>query len=119
MFFSTEIMLRKSLKYPPFCDIIMLGVTSEDEIEVKKIANLLHEFLKQKIINENAKILLYKPVPSPIEKIKNKFRWRIIIKCKFGDDIIELINETIDEFNKMKKKDSSKIIIDLNPNNML
>ena len=56
----------------------MLGVTSEDEIEVQKIANLLHEFLKQKIINENAKILLYKPVPSPIEKIKNKFRWRII-----------------------------------------
>ena len=56
MFFSTEIMLRKSLKYPPFCDIIMLGVTSEDEIEVQKIANLLHEFLKQKIINENAKI---------------------------------------------------------------
>ena len=49
MFFSTEIMLRKSLKYPPFCDIIMLGVTSEDEIEVQKIANLLHEFLKQKL----------------------------------------------------------------------
>ena len=54
-------MLRKSLKYPPFCDIIMLGVTSEDEIEVQKIANLLHEFLKQKIINENAKIVDYLP----------------------------------------------------------
>ena len=65
-------MLRKSLKYPPFCDIIMLGVTSEDEIEVQKIANLLHEFLKQKIINENAKILLYKP--ERYSKTKIRFR---------------------------------------------
>lgn len=112
-------MLRKSLKYPPFCDIIMLCITGEDEAEVQKISNLLYDFLKQKIIKENVKILLYKPVPSPIEKIKNKFRWRIIIKCKFGNDIIELINDTMNEFGKMKKKDSSKVIVDLNPNNML
>lgn len=112
-------MLRKSLKYPPFCDIIMLGVTGEDEIEVQKISNVLYDFFKQKILKENAKILLYKPSPSPIEKIKNKYRWRIIIKCKFGNDIIMLINDALNEFSKMKKKDSSKVIIDLNPNNML
>ncbi len=107
------------MKYPPFCDIIMLGVTSEDEIEVKKVSNLLYNFFKEKILKENAKILLYKPVPSPIEKIKNKYRWRIIIKCKFGNDIIMLVNDALNEFSKMKKKDSSKVIIDLNPNNML
>lgn len=97
----------------------MLGVTGEDEIEVQKVSNLLYDFFKQKILKENAKILLYKPVPSPIEKIKNKYRWRIIIKCKFGNDIIVLINDALNEFSKMKKKDSSKVIIDLNPNNML
>lgn len=119
MFYNTEIMLRKKLKYPPFCDIIMLGITGEDELEVQKVCNLLYDFFKQKILNENAKILLYKPSPSPIEKIKNKYRWRIIIKCKFGNDIIILINEALDEFSKMKKKDSCKVIVDLNPNNML
>lgn len=107
------------MKYPPFCDIIILGISSNDEIEVQKISEFLYSFLKQKIIKENAKILLYKPVPSPIEKIKNKFRWRIIIKCKFGEDIIKLVNDTMNEFNKMKKTDSSKVIVDLNPNNMM
>lgn len=107
------------MKYPPFCDIIMLGVTGEEKKEVQKISDLLYDFFKQKILKENAKILLYKPGPSPIEKIKNKYRWRIIIKCKFGDDIIVLINDALNEFGKMKKKDSSKVIIDLNPNNML
>ena len=80
LFYNTEISLRKSLKYPPFCDIIMLGISSNDENEVKKISGLIHNFIKQKILKENVKIILYNPVPCPIEKIKNKYRWRIIIK---------------------------------------
>lgn len=119
LFYSTEIMIRKGLKYPPFCDIILLGVSSNNEQEVQDISNNLYNFIKKKIIDDNIKILLYKPVPCPIEKIKNKFRWRIIVKCKFGEDIIKLINETMDKVNKLKKTDSCKIIVDLNPNNML
>ena len=34
MFYNTEIMLRKNLKYPPFCDIIMLQIMGENENEV-------------------------------------------------------------------------------------
>ena len=34
LFYNTEIMLRKGLKYPPFCDIIMLLITGENEKEV-------------------------------------------------------------------------------------
>lgn len=65
------------------------------------------------------KILLYSPVPSPIDKIKNKYRWRIIIKCKFDDTIINLMNDIQEEFFKTKKIESTRLIIDLNPNNML
>ena len=65
------------------------------------------------------KILLYSPVPSPIDKIKNKYRWRIIVKCKFDDTIINLMNDVQEEFFNTKKQESTRIIIDLNPNNML
>lgn len=34
LFYNTEIMLRKGLKYPPFCDIIMLLIIGENEKEV-------------------------------------------------------------------------------------
>ena len=64
-------------------------------------------------------MLIYKPVPSPIDKIKNKYRWRIIVKCKFDDSIIKAMNETLEGFYNMKKSESARIIIDLNPNNML
>ena len=71
----------------------MLGFSSESENDIKKISQQVHKYLKNKIETENIPIILYKPVPSPIDRIKNKFRWRIIIKCKFGEDIIDIINE--------------------------
>ena len=118
LFYNIESKLRKQLKYPPFCDIILLGFSSENENDIKKVCLEVHKYLKDKIENENIPIILYKPVPAPIDKIKNKFRWRIIIKCKFGENIINIINDCINNvFNK--KNSSVSMIIDVNPNNML
>jgi len=118
LFYNLESKLRKQLKYPPFCDIIMLGFTSENENDIQKVSNQVHKYLKEKIEKENIPIILYKPNPAPIDKIKNKYRWRIIIKCKFGDNIIDIINSCIEE-NFGKNNSSVSMIVDVNPNNML
>ena len=118
LFYNAEISMRKQLKYPPFCDIILIGFTSTNEAEVKDVANSIHEYLKNRVLTENLGIILYKAVPSPIDKIKNKYRWRILIKCKFGEEIIDLINSVMDKYQNLKVK-NTKITIDLNPNNML
>ena len=118
LFYNAEILMRKQLKYPPFCDIILIGFTSINEGEVKKVANSIHEYLKKRVLAENLGIILYKALPSPIDKIKNRYRWRILIKCKFGEEIIDLINSVMDKYQNLKVK-NTKITIDLNPNNML
>ena len=102
LFYNTELGIRKSLKYPPFCDIISIGVTSTIENELLEVANKLHCYLKNRLKKENIGMILYPPVPEPIDKIKNKYRWRIIIKCKLDDQIINLINDMLSEYNKMK-----------------
>ena len=106
------------MKYPPFCDIILIGFTSNNEKEVMFAAEKIHEYLKNRVINENIGIILYNALHSPIDKIKNKYRWRILIKCKFTDDIIELMNDTIKKYYELKSK-NTRITIDLNPNNMM
>ena len=118
LFYNTEIQLRKQLKYPPFCDIILIGFTSKNENEIKNVAQKIHLYLKNRVIKENIGIILYNALPAPIDKINNKYRWRILIKCKFSEEMIELMNSTIDEYFKLKCKDT-RITIDLNPNNML
>ena len=36
MFYETEIALRKQLKYPPICDIIVIGFNSSSETEIQE-----------------------------------------------------------------------------------
>lgn len=115
-FYQTEIALRKQLKYPPFCDIIVIGFNSIDEEEIKKVSNLAYEFIINNLDKEEFKI--FKPMPSPIDKIQNKYRWRIIIKGNMNEKANEVLNQLLETLYKKDYK-KTKITIDVNPNNMV
>ena len=115
MFYNTEIAIRKQLNYPPFCDIIIFGITSENENYVKKSAELFYKLLKAQQKNINIDIFL--PQPAPINKIKNRYRWRIIAKCNLNNTIVNLVNNILEEYYKLKFK-NTRVVADINPNNM-
>ena len=102
------------MKYPPFCDIIMFGINSSDKEEIKQASEKLYEILR-KYGQSNLQIM--PPLPAPIDKIKYRYRWRIIAKCKLNSKIIEIINKSLEEYYKHKYK-KTRVIVDINPNNM-
>lgn len=109
-FYEQEIKLRSVLKYPPFCDIIKLEVSGLNGNEVKRTITSIYENL----LNSNDRnLIIYSPMPSPVSKIKNKYRWRIIIKCRLGNTVINEINNAIKNI-----KTNASISVDVNPNNM-
>ena len=114
LFYDTEIMLRKQLKYPPFCDIIMFGINSTDKIEIQKASEKLYRILK-KYTGDQMQVM--PPLPAPIDRIKYRYRWRIIAKCKLNSKIINSINLAMEEYYKQKFK-KTRVIVDVNPNNM-
>ena len=57
-------------------------------------------------------------MPSPIEKIQNRFRWRIIVKGNMTDDANKIFNDVIQQIVNLNLK-STRISIDVNPNNMI
>ena len=116
MFYETEIAIRKQLKYPPFCDIILIGFNSESEEKIKRISNFVYEYLNKKLINDEFKI--FKPMPSPIDKIQNRYRWRIIIKGSMNENANQVLNNCLKEIYQKNLK-STRISIDINPNNMM
>ena len=112
-FYDGEILLRKRLNYPPFCDIILVRIHGENIENVKKISQELYmNLVKEK--NEN--LFIYKPVPSPIDRIQNVFRWRIVIKGKLNRKAIFTINSAINRLNSRK---NVNIFVDTNPTNMM
>ena len=113
-FYETEIELRKQLKYPPFCDIISIGLTDIDNNKIKNVSERLYKNIKNLIEKENTNTFIYKPLPCPIDKIKNRYRWRIIIKGKLTNKLINVINKAIEITNSK----TTRIIVDTNPSNL-
>jgi primosomal protein N' (replication factor Y) len=114
LFYNSEIQLRKMLKYPPFCDIILIRFQGKNLNEIKRISTLIYKILNE--IFKNTHDEIFKPVPSPIDKIQGKYRWRIIIKGKVNKNIIEAINYSL---SKVKNQGDTTISIDINPNSMM
>lgn len=109
-FYNTEIIMREKLNYPPFCDIILFGVSGENENVVKTSITELYNDLKKSF---NAFI----PAPAPISKINSEYRWRILIKEKLDEEKIDIIGDFIQKF--LAKKYDVKLNVDVNPNNMM
>ena len=118
LFYNTEINIRKELKYPPFCDIITISMSSKNKNELEKTIKNIHIFLKNKVISEKFGVLLYSPVTCPIDKIKDRYRMRVLIKCLYDEKMNKLINEMMNYFYG-KKNNNCRLSVELNPNNML
>ena len=116
MFYNTEIALRKQLNYPPFCDIILIGFNSLSEKEILEVSQRVYMYLKNNLNVEEFNVL--KPMPSPIDKIQNRFRWRIIIKGSMNPEANEILNNCLKEIYNTNYK-NTRITIDINPNNMI
>ena len=113
-FYNTEIALREQLNYPPFTNIAIIGFTGTDEVEIKRCSDYMYQDLIKNSVNKK----IFKPMPCPIDRIKNKFRWRIIIKGSFDDFYIEYLNSLLDSVCDLNLK-NTRVIIDLNPNSMM
>ena len=118
-FYETEIALRKQLKYPPFCDIIVVNFNSTMEAEIKRVSKWVYEALKRDLEPiEESHFRVFQPMPAPIDKIQNRYRWRIIIKGNMTKQANELLNQCLQEVYQKNLK-NTRITIDVNPNNMM
>ena len=112
--FREEIKIRRLMANPPFGKILLINVSSRDEEKLKKFMYTLEYNLK-KLVVEDYSIL--GPVPCIITKLKENFRWQIIIKGNFNDEFSENVKDTLYLLNKSVYNEI-RISIDINPNNM-
>ncbi len=83
-FYNDEIEARKALLYPPFCDICVVGFAALLEKDVKNAAMEFLEMLKDfsKNVGKAVPMRVLGPVEANILKLNNKYRYRIVIKCR-------------------------------------
>ncbi len=108
-FLEDEISLRKEKNLPPFTRLIALIVSSKNEKD---------GILEAQKIKKNLSILKYAeimgPVSSPIFKIKNQYRTRLLIRSRNNLFIQKDIAQILKKINLSKK---IKLTVDVDPLN--
>lgn len=114
-FYEAETAMRKALRYPPYCDLILVMFVSVNEGAASQTAKF---FVRQitALKNSFGEIQILGPIPSAVSKIKNKYRWQIVIKCENSEMLNEALEDARDKCLKNATYKNVSIIIDKNPN---
>jgi len=110
-FYENEIVTRKILKYPPEGHLLVIRFIGENEDEVKNSAQIYYDVIS-KIQSEN--IIISPVVPSPISKIKNRYRYMIIMRGNINNSVKLLLANTL----KKIKKNKVRITLDVDAVNL-
>jgi len=116
-FYSDEILTRKLMIYPPYCDICVVGTASVKrevaENSIKQIFAEIKRLLSEKY--SDIKLIILGPAPYSIPKVNNKYRFRIIIKCKNNSRFRELLRKAV----SIKLAADTSVSVDFNPETVI
>lgn len=115
-FYNTEIKVRRAMLYPPFADICLIGFVGENQTLTLKAANaFLNSFISLAKSDYPALPLrILGPSPALVVKVSNKFRYKLIIKCKNNREFRKLLSTLLIEFGKNKEFGSVTAYADMN-----
>ena len=77
-FYNHEIVLRRQLNYPPFSHVFSVMFVGERE---KELIGSLYKLLDiMRALDRKSQFEVLGPSPAQISKIKNRYRWKLIVK---------------------------------------
>ena len=118
-FFEKEIRLRRQLRFPPFCDIALITLSSSDEKELLRASGILSQKFSKLVQEEYTDIplIVFGPFEDPVYKVDNKFRMRMVVKCRLSKRSRAMFSSLLSDFSKSGAK-ALTLSIDFNPSNL-
>ena len=129
-FRELELEQRKNLSMPPFNSLTLILCSSPLEERAEKLAREIDEKIKVIIKNrrqtpidknpEHASFLHVKiigPVEAPMKKLRNRFRWLLLLKADTAKPILHLLPQIFE--NPPKTMRNELIQIDVDPHNLM
>ena len=114
-FYREEIGYREALLYPPLSHAATILLRGEVEAEVIQTANNLLDQLDTFKADRFPTVEIRGPVPAPLAKIRNKFRWHFLLRSENVEELRELIQCAVAETAPA----NIDLIVDIDPISVL
>lgn len=115
-FYDEEISYRKMLMYPPYGQMMLIMLESDDYDSVLKYSEYLAGKIKSDIITENFKAIVIGPADANIVKVSDIFRRVLYVKAREYEKLV-YIKDYIE--NDLLSDDKIRISFDFNPMNSI
>jgi len=114
-FYALELQKRRELMYPPYSRIIMVELKGKDEKIVQEHAGMLAKRIEPRKGSE-----ILGPQQAPIQKLRDEYRWRILIKNNKDADpsgaiIRASVQRALDEYAAHHATRAVRVIVDVDP----
>lgn len=116
-FYNEEILTRKLMVYPPYCDICVVCARSADRQAAQNAVNGIFSKLKEMINGEysDVKVIILGPAPAAVVKVYNKYRYRMIIKCRNSKKFREMLRRALE----VRLTGDTSVSVDMNPETVI
>jgi len=109
-FYEKELNFRRMMHYPPFSAMANLLVRSEKQEDALRLSTDLGRFLTP----APEKIKIMGPAEAPVPRLKNEFRYQLLIKAASRVALNDLLRRARD-FALDKKWNATALVIDVDP----
>ena len=118
-FYSREILYREQLRYPPFSRIINILFQGRDEDFTRETARNAAKFFRSIEHSRQQRISILGPSPAALTKLRNKYRYQILLKSSHSLYMRKFVKEQLELFRKTTQLKDLQIIVDVDPVNLL
>ena len=117
-FYRGEREMRRMLRFPPFLDLFRITISGPEESQVLRACAVVRRSLEPWIKPrqhgpEGPEVL--GPAPAPVLKVNNRYRYRVLVKCRNGKEIRALLAQVLRAAQQDKANRGLSILMDVNP----
>ena len=116
-FMRRELELRRELMYPPFARMALVRIEGEDSARVSSVAASAAAALGRLARPDTMRVL--GPAPAPIERIKQRYRWQVLVKSDGLSAMRTALAAMRSEVAPIADREGVRLGIDIDPVNML
>lgn len=115
-FYTKEMAMRRAFQYPPYYYLALITITHPNQVHVVQAAQRIVTELQNRI---NPGTIILGPTPSPIPRIKDRYRYQCMIKYKHEPNLRKMIQDVTYLFKDAIQKDDLQILVDMQPYQMM
>jgi primosomal protein N' (replication factor Y) len=115
LFAREELAYRRERRYPPFAHMLRLMVFHDSEAKAIKAALALARALEAEIAGENPRLRLLGPAPAVLTRLKNEYRWQIILQGRDPAELRRAAHRGTSAFYRGSEAGGIRLSLDIDP----